>query len=75
MTPLAHAVDILIDGSMQQGEPIVEASMAMIDLLAAAGAKLDPGIEVAREYGNTWVESYLGRKKDHGNSAENLASP
>ena len=75
MTPLAHAVDILIDGSMQQGEPIVEVSMAMIDLLAAAGAKLDPGIEVAREYGNTWVESYLGRKKDHGNSAEDLASP
>lgn len=75
MTPLAHAVDVLVDGSMQQGKPIEETSMAMIDLLAAAGAKLDPGIEVAREYGDAWVESYLSRKKDHGNSAENLASP
>ena len=67
MTPLAHAVDILIDGSMQLGEPIVEASMTMINLLDASGAKLDPGIETARDYGNDWVESYLSRKKGRGN--------
>ena len=69
MTPLAHAVDVLIDGSMQQGEPIVETSMGMIDLLVAAGAKLEPGIEVAREYGNLWVENYLERRKGQGNPA------
>ena len=75
MTPLAHAVDVLIDGSMQQSEPIVETSMAMIDLLAAAGAKLGPGIEVAREYGDAWVESHLLRMNDQRNSAANLGTP
>lgn len=63
MTPLAHAVDILIDGSMQQNKPIVEASMATIDLLVEAGVKLEPGIAAARDYGNAWVESYLNGKK------------
>jgi Ankyrin repeats (3 copies) len=63
MTPLAHAVDVLIDSSVQQNRAIIDSSMSVIALLIEVGAELEPGIIVAKHYENIWVEGHLNGKK------------
>jgi hypothetical protein len=58
-TPLEHAVDLIIDSAMQQGIPIEKRSKLLIDLLVAAGARIEPGLETARHYHCAAIEEYL----------------
>jgi ankyrin repeat protein len=50
VTPLAHAVDMAIDGAWKQGENASEEPTGIINLLLEAGADPKPGLEVARQY-------------------------
>ena len=62
MTPLAHAVDVIIDGAMQQGRPVVAGPLELIDLLMAAGAQVGPGLKTARDYQCSAIEDHLQRR-------------
>jgi ankyrin repeat protein len=53
MSPLAHAIDIAIDGTIQRGGNAGDESTAIVNLLLAAGADPIPGLEVARTYGSS----------------------
>jgi len=59
LTPFAHAVEILIDGSIQSENEITQSDYLLIDFLVSAGAVIDKGIEVAVDYKMKEVESYL----------------
>jgi hypothetical protein len=58
-TPLEHAVDVIVDGAMQQGIPIEKGSKELLDLLVDAGARIEPGLETARHYHCGVIEDYL----------------
>ncbi|MEK7953821.1 ankyrin repeat domain-containing protein [Luteolibacter soli] len=62
-TPLAHAVDLVIDTALQSGTPVERESTEVIDLLIAAGANIEAGLEVARDYGCAFIEEHLMRRK------------
>lgn len=64
LTPLAHAVDILIDRCLQNDTPILMADFSIIDYLVRKGARLESGIEVADEYMEETVKSYLSELGD-----------
>jgi hypothetical protein len=49
MTPLAHAVEIAIDGTIQSGED--HAPTDIIKFLISAGADPRPGLPIAQHYG------------------------
>jgi len=50
MTPLAHALDIAIDGTHQTGGNPDDERTDIIQMLLDAGADPTPGLEVARGY-------------------------
>lgn len=50
LTPLAHAVDIAIDGTIQSGGKPGDEPIEIIIQLLAAGAAPAPGLKLAREY-------------------------
>ena len=60
-TPLAHAVDIAIDGTMQRGGRPGEEPTEAILLLLAAGADPSPGLAVAEKYRSEFVARVLQR--------------
>jgi len=49
-SPLAHAVDISVDGTIQSGGNPGEEPTEIIVLLLSAGAMVEPGLTVARRY-------------------------
>lgn len=49
-TPLAHAVDVAIDGTMQSGGAQGDEPTAIIEMLLSAGADPLPGLKVAEQY-------------------------
>jgi ankyrin repeat protein len=52
LTPLAHAVDIAIDGTIQTGGVPGDEPTAIVEFLIAQGADPKPGLEVAEGYGS-----------------------
>jgi hypothetical protein len=50
LTPLAHAVDVAIDGTHQNGGNPGDERTEVIELLLDAGADPAPGLKVARGY-------------------------
>lgn len=50
LTPLAHAVDVAIDGAHQDGGSGGDERTDVIELLLDAGADPAPGLQVARGY-------------------------
>jgi hypothetical protein len=61
-TPLSHAVDMIIDGAMQQNWSLERCSKQGIDMLLEAGADIEPGLETARAYQCAVVEDHLQRR-------------
>jgi ankyrin repeat protein len=59
VSPLAHAVDIAIDGHRQAGGTPGSEPTAIIDALLAAGAEPGSGIEMARAYDSKHLVAYL----------------
>jgi ankyrin repeat protein len=51
-TPLAHAVEIAIDGTIQTGGSPGDEPTEIVELLLAHGANPKSGLEVARVYNN-----------------------
>ena len=51
-SPLAHAVDIAIDGTMQTGGSQGDEPTKIVEFLLAQGADPKPGLEVAQSYGS-----------------------
>ena len=51
MSPLAHAVDIAIDGTIQNGGNLGEDPTDVVRLLLKAGADPQSALKVARAYG------------------------
>jgi hypothetical protein len=64
LSPLAHAVDVAIDGTWQQGGSPGDEPTDIIELLLDAGADPRPGLEVAREYKSAKVVELLTRAVD-----------
>ena len=62
-TPLAHAVDLVIDSALQAGTPVERRSTGLIDVLIAAGANIEAGLEVARDYRSAVMEEHLMQRK------------
>jgi len=50
LTPLAHAVDVAIDGTHQRGEDPSDVPTHIIELLLDAGGDPAPGLEIAKGY-------------------------
>lgn len=65
LTPLAHAVDIAIDGALQTGAHPGDEQTEIVDLLLAAGADPAPGLAVARAYGSTKLIDLLAAALKH----------
>ena len=61
MTPLAHAVDIAIDGTIQMGGRPDEEPTEAINLLLAAGADPGPALKVAQSYQSAKMMELLTR--------------
>ena len=61
-TPLAHAVDLIIDSSHQNDWSIDRCSKHLIDMLMDAGAHVEPGLMMARSYHCPAVEEHLLRR-------------
>lgn len=61
LSPLAHAVDIAIDGACQTGQRAGEEPIDIILLLLRAGADPASGLAVAREWGSTAIADLLAR--------------
>jgi ankyrin repeat protein len=59
LSPLAHAVDIAIDGACQSGCKPGNESTDIISLLLEAGAEPASGLEVARGYKSTKIVGLL----------------
>ncbi len=74
MTPLAHAVDIAIDGTTQAGKSGSLEPTAIIDLLLGRGASRQSGLEAADAYGNLrlrrHIEEYDNNANPQGSSRE-----
>lgn len=51
-SPLAHAVDLAIDGTIQNGGSPGDEPTAIVEFLLARGADPKPGLEVAVRYRN-----------------------
>jgi ankyrin repeat protein len=63
MTPLAHAVDIAIDGTNQRGGSPWDAPTDIVCALLRAGADPSPGLLVAREYGSEKFLALLSEER------------
>ena len=59
LTPLAHAVDIAIDGAIQSGCNLDDEPVGIIAQLLAAGASPVSGLEAARQYENEKIVQLL----------------
>ena len=59
LSPLAHAVDIAIDGTMQTGGNPGDEPTEIINLLLDAGADRAPALELAREYQSSKIVDIL----------------
>ena len=62
-SPLAHAVDISVDGTIQSGGSQGEEPIEVILLLLSAGAKVEAGLAVARRYGSQKIDQLLTSSK------------
>lgn len=59
LTPLAHAVDVAIDGTVQSGGRAGDEPTAVIARLLAAGAAPAPALKVARKYDSDKIAQLL----------------
>ncbi len=59
LSPLAHAVDIAIDGTLQRGGHEGDEPTEVITVLLEAGADPEPGLRVARQYGSSKMMELL----------------
>ena len=59
MTPLAHAVDIAIDGTAQSGGRVGDEPVETINLLIKYGADITSGLRVAQVYHHEPLIKYL----------------
>lgn len=60
-TPLSHAVDISIDGTIQTGRRPGEEPTEIVNLLLAAGADPGPALKVAQSYQSAKLIELLTR--------------
>jgi ankyrin repeat protein len=76
LTPLAHAVDISIDGNNQTGGRPCDEPIEIVQLLVCAGADIEPGLFMARRYQSHKLIQLLevaelhGDRELHGDSAD-----
>jgi ankyrin repeat protein len=64
MTPLAHAVDISIDGTMQTGGSQGDEPVDIVRYLLSLGADPSPGLAVAKSYGSQKLITLLSATED-----------
>lgn len=61
LTPLAHAVDISIDGNIQNNGELGEEHTEIIDILLRSGANPNSGLALARKYGSKKIIEKLDK--------------
>lgn len=64
LTPLAHAVDITIDGTIQTGGSQGDEPVDIVRYLLSAGADPLPGLAVAESYGSQKLIALLSAAED-----------
>jgi hypothetical protein len=58
-TALEHAVDISIDGTIQNGGKPGDEPTTVIALLLETGANPQPGFEIAKQYQSTKIQEFI----------------